>query len=95
MTTPAGQPPAPGVVVVPTIAIADSIQRHVAAVLGQLPADAKGAFVAIPTLKGINLAVAYKADNGWQVAGWIGKSGWDQPILAGLDGGLVVQKFWR
>ena len=85
--------PLGGVVTVPQpeIQIADQIHRQVAAILGTLPEDARGAIVGVGTAKGVNLAIAYKLDSGWRVGAYIGKSGWDQPI----DGGVVVQKVFR
>ena len=87
--------PLPGVATVPTrdvpTTIAASIRSSVAAVLGDLPADARGAIVGVATEKGMNLAVAYKLDSGWSVGAWVGKSGWKQPVA----GGVVVQKVFR
>lgn len=85
--------PLGGVAVVtqPSISIAASIHSAVAKTLGELPPDAKGAIVAVATAKGVNLAVAWKLDKGWDVAAYIGKSGWESPI----EGGVVVQKIIR
>lgn len=82
--------PLGGVAVVhqPEVSIAQSIQTAVKKSLGELPPDAKGAIVGVATARGVNIAVAYKLDKGWDVAAWVGKSGWDQPI----EGGVVVQK---
>jgi len=82
-----------GVVTVaqPDAIIANSIRKAVADSLGTLPADAKGAIVGVGTAKGMNLAVAYKMDTGWEVAAWIGKSGWNAPV----DGGVLIQKTWK
>lgn len=95
MTTPGQIPRSPiaplkGVTIVhqPEVSIAASIQNAVKKTLGDLPADAKGAIVGVATTKGLNIAVAYKLEKGWDVAAWVGKSGWDQP----LEGGVVVQK---
>lgn len=98
MTTPGQVPKSPvaplgGVAVVtqPNISISASIREAVARELGALPDDAKGAIVGVATTKGMNLAVAYKLDSGWNVGAFIGKSGWDQPI----EGGVLVQRVFR
>lgn len=85
--------PLGGVAVVtqPNISISASIRDAVARELGALPPDAKGAIVAVATTRGVNLAFAYKLDAGWNVAAYVGKSGWDRPI----EGGVVVQKVIR
>lgn len=85
--------PLGGVAIVtqPNVSIAASIQSAVRQTLGELPEDAKGAIVGVATKRGVNIAVAYKLDKGWDVAAWVGKSGWDQPI----EGGVVVQKIIR
>ena len=85
----AGVATVPGPMVPTTISA--SIRSSVAAVLGDLPKDAKGAIVGVATEKGMNLAVAYKLDSGWSVGAWVGKSGWKQPVA----GGVVVQKVFR
>lgn len=79
------------VVTQPTVSIASSIHSAVAKTLGDLPPDAKGAIVGVATAKGVNIAVAYKLEKGWDVAAWIGKSGWEAPI----EGGVVIQKIIR
>ena len=84
----AGVATVPGPMVPTTIAA--SIRSSVAAVLGDLPADAKGAVVAIATEKGVNLAVAYRGERGLTVGAYIGKE-WSRPI----EGGVVVTKIWR
>ena len=74
----------PGVVVTPATQIGDGIQLAVANVLAGLPPDAHGAIVGIATREGLNLAFAYRVGKGFEVGAWVGKSGWTQPLGAGV-----------
>ena len=77
----------PGVVIAPPHMISDSTKSAVATVLAAIPPDKRGAIIGIATGAGMNVAVAVKVGDHFQVEAWIGKSGWDQP----LDRGVAVQ----
>lgn len=77
-------PTEPGVAVVPESLISDALKAQVALVLAEVPADKTGAIVGIKTARGGNLAFAYRINGVLQVAAWVGKSGWDQPIDRGV-----------
>ena len=81
---PVGTPSA-GVVLASPSVISDSLKRQVDAVLAQVPADKKAALVTVATTKGFNVAFAYRVGDRLKVASWVGKSGWDQPLDAGVS----------
>jgi hypothetical protein len=84
-------PPAvPGVVIVPTSAVAKSIQQQAAEYLRLLPPETNGAVLTVETGAGFNLAVAHKSRGGrWGVTTWIGKSGWSEPVSGGVSAQIV------
>lgn len=77
--------------VVPTSHIRESIRTEVAKVLAEVPPGKTGAMVAVATPVGVNLAVAAKMENGWEVVGWVGKS-WGKGKA--IDYGAQVKKTW-
>lgn len=83
--------PRSGVVVTPPGMIRSAIKLEVDRALADIPKDKNGAMVAVATPAGVNLAIAAKTGNGWEVVGWIGKS-W----AAGskIDYGAQVKKTW-
>jgi hypothetical protein len=72
-----------GVVVAPSSAIHLDIKRQVAQVLEGVEPGETMAVVNVRTGSGVNLAVAHKFNDEWQVDLWVGKSGWDKPIEYG------------
>ena len=83
--------PFAGVIVTPGSDIRGAIRAEVAKVLAEIPPDKTGAIVAVATPRGVNLAVAAKTAQGWEVAAWIGKS-WGQG--SAVDYGAQVKKTW-
>jgi hypothetical protein len=90
--------PPPGVVVAPPETVHFDIHDQV---MKSLRRDVEPghtmAMVSIQTDRGVNLAIAHKEKlaNGffagdWVVEGWIGKSGWDQPLKQGWASGVQV-----
>jgi hypothetical protein len=80
-----GYAPGPGVVLAPPELISDAIKMAVANVLAAIPSDKHAAIVGIATRSGVNLAVAYRLDDRFEVAAWVGKAGWDHPLGAGVQ----------
>lgn len=72
----------------PTSILADAT-KLIDQVAAGLPADAKGAVVAIATEGGWNAAIVHRAGDHFQIASWLGKS-WDSP----LTGGAAVRATW-
>lgn len=70
--------------------ISSTLKRQVDDLLRTIPDGHKGvmAQVNVSTAKGVNVVVAYRTENQWQAALWVGKSGWDQAA------GLSLQKVW-
>lgn len=81
--------PLSGVVTVPTMAIHESIQRHVTESLKGVEPGRTMAVLSIHTEKGVNLAIAHKFNDQWNAVLWVGKSGWDKP-LSRPDGGVSI-----
>lgn len=83
----------PGVALANPAQISASLKAHVAAVLAEVPPDKHTALVAVATDRGVNLALAVRRPIGpaeMEIAAWIGKSGWDQP----LTGGVSLKAVW-
>ena len=81
-----GTPTGDGVVTVPTTSVHLDIQEQVRKSLAGLPEGRTMAVLNVTTQKGINLAIAHKLNDHFEVVGYIGKSGWDQPV----EGGVAV-----
>lgn len=79
----------PGVVITPPHLIRDAIKRQVETVLLGIETGKTGALVAVATQDGVNLAVAHRFKQRWEVTAWIGKS-WK----GGTDLGAQVTKTW-
>lgn len=74
--------------------IAGSIKAQVSAALAEIPPDKRAAIVAVATEKGWNAAVAARVGPHMQVVAWMGKSGWDRPLLDGVAKGVYVKGAW-
>lgn len=79
-----------GVVTVPTQAVHIDIQDQVMKSLAGVGAGKTMAVVNVQTGKGMNLAIAHRetVEDGflkgeWTVATWVGKSGWNAPVVGG------------
>ena len=91
----ASLPGVPGVTLVPTSHIGDDLQRQVALELEKAPPGTVTAAVDVQTRTGVNLVIASRSANGKLTAGmWIGKSGWDQPLKDGWEGGVSLRATW-
>jgi hypothetical protein len=82
-----GQPvvSAPGVVIVPPRAVHLDIKAQVAKALAGVDPGDTMAVLSVQTKAGFNLAVAHKFNDEWQVAAYIGKSGWQSPVEGGVS----------
>lgn len=79
-----------GVVTAPSSAIHESIKRQTAELLKGVPDGKTMAVVSVHTQAGVNLALAHKFNEHFEVVGWIGKSGWDKPLLSRPAGGVSL-----
>lgn len=87
-----------GVVTVPAGSIHESIQRRAAEALHGVTDGHTMAVLSVHTQSGVNLAIAHRhtVESGilkggeFQVVAWIGKSGWDKPLLSRPDGGVSI-----
>lgn len=79
-------PAIPGVVTVPAKSIHIDIRREVAKVLEGVDPGETMAVLNVQTGRGINLALAHKFNDEWQVDLYVGKSGWQSPV----EGGVTV-----
>ena len=82
--SPNGAPvPFGGVITVPAKAVHLDIKAQVAKALEGVDKADTMAVVNVRTGAGINLAVAHKFNDEWDVALWVGKSGWQSPLEYG------------
>lgn len=80
----------PGVVVVEPFAIRDSIKRQAEEALKTIePSDTQMVELAVDLESGVNLAYAYRVNDEWKIAAWVGRK-WDGPIA----GGVYVKRTW-
>ena len=80
-----GTPQPIGVITVPTTSVHLDIQEQVRKSLAGLPSGQTMAVLNVTTGKGINLAVAHKLNQHFEVVAYVGKSGWDQPVEGGVS----------
>ena len=77
--------PLTGVVTVPTTSVHLDIQEQVRKSLAGLPTGQTMAVLNVTTKSGVNLAVAHKFNEHFEVVSWIGKSGWQKPVEGGVS----------
>lgn len=99
MTSLNGTPqPFGGVVTVPATSIHESIQRQAMETLKGVKEGHTMAVLSVHTQSGVNLAIAHRQtiESGvlkggeFQIVTWVGKSGWDKPLMARPDGGVSI-----
>lgn len=88
------------VVATPQHTISSQLKAQVDKVLAPLDEDrsVQTVILGIATEKGVNLAVASRVGDGpnpWEIGAWIGKSGWEQPLREGWEGGVAIRKVVR
>jgi hypothetical protein len=66
-----------------------SLDRQVKLLVGELPADKRGAIVTVATTTGMNVAVVARVADGWQVQAFVGKQ-WGETV----EGGGSIVKSW-
>ena len=85
-----GEVRAPGVALTPPPpGIRASLDKQIALLIAELPAEKKGAVVTLVTTTGVNLAVIARVNKLWTVKAWVGKS-WGGPV----DGAGEVAASW-
>lgn len=86
MTTTNGVPQAfAGVVTVAPQSVHQSIKSQVDAALKGVKEGKTMAILTVKTGSGLNLAVAHKLNDHFEVVSWVGKSGWQKPIEGGVS----------
>lgn len=83
--------PSRGVIFADPGIISSSIKSQVSAALAEIPKDKTLAIVGVATWEGWNTALAARVGDDLQVVGWIGKKGWDKPLVDGVTGGIYVK----
>lgn len=82
---------APGVVTMPPESVHQSIKAQVDAALAGVKAGRTMAILNVHTHKGVNLAVAHRFSDHFEVVAYVGKSGWDRPLdTSSVEGGVSV-----
>lgn len=77
--------PLQGVVTVAPKSVHQSIKSQVDAALQGVKAGKTMAILNVTTESGVNLAIAHRINEHFEVVSWIGKSGWQQPIAGGVS----------
>lgn len=78
--------PFAGVVTVAPQSVHQSIKAQVDNALQGVKEGKTMAILNVKTGSGLNLAVAHKLNENWEVISYVGKSGWQKPI----DGGVSI-----
>jgi hypothetical protein len=75
--------------------ISADLERQVALELDKAPPGTTTAALNVHTRRGVNLVIASRSESGKLTAAlWVGKSGWDQPIKEGWEGGVSLRGAW-